>query len=66
MREAVVVIEAKTADSVDGLTRRAEEALAQVEPRRYAEGARGAGFPLALCYGVAFPGKRCRVRMRRA
>ena len=63
--DRVVIIEFKTAKTVDKMSTRADDALAQIEDRRYAEEFVADGYPEIIKMGVGFFKKRCVVKMER-
>ncbi len=56
-----IVIEVKYASSVAGLEKACEEALRQIQEKRYEERLRNDGRTDILTYGIAFCRKRCKV-----
>ena len=63
--DRVVIIEFKTAQTVDKMGTRADDALAQIKDRRYAEEFIADGYPEIIKMGVGFFKKRCVVKMER-
>ena len=63
--DRVVIIEFKTAKTVDKMSDRADDALAQIADRRYAEEFIADGYPEIIKMGVGFFKKRCVVKMER-
>ena len=63
--DRVVIIEFKTAKTVDTMGERADDALAQIKDRRYAEEFIADGYPEIIKMGVGFFKKRCVVKMER-
>ena len=63
--DRVVIIEFKTAKTVDKMSERADDALAQIKDRRYAEEFIADGYPEIIKMGVGFFKKRCVVKMER-
>ena len=63
--DRVVIIEFKTAKTVDKMSERANDALAQIKDRRYAEEFIADGYPEIIKMGVGFFKKRCVVKMER-
>ena len=61
--DRVVIIEFKIADTVDKMSDRAYDALAQIENRHYAEEFIADGYPEIIKMGVGFFKKRCVVKM---
>jgi len=61
-REAFV-IEFKVAHRIGEMETKAEEALAQIADRKYDEELRNDGYDRVSCYGIAFCGKECCVRV---
>lgn len=59
--DAGIIIEVKYAASISGLDKACENAMAQIENRRYDETLRENGRCDILAYGIAFHKKRCRV-----
>lgn len=59
--DAGIVIEVKYASSVAGLEQACEEALRQIQEKRYEERLRNDGRTDILTYGIAFCRKRCKV-----
>ena len=59
--DAGIIIEVKHAASISGLDKACENAMAQIENRRYDETLRENGRCDILAYGIAFHKKRCRV-----
>lgn len=59
--DAGIIIEVKYAASISGLDKACENAMAQIENRRYDEALRENGRCDILAYGIAFHKKRCRV-----
>lgn len=56
-----IVIEVKYALSIAGLEKACEEALSQIQERRYDDRLRNDGRTEILTYGIAFSRKRCKV-----
>ena len=52
-----VVMEFKVADKLEAMKTRAQEALQQIEKKKYTAGLKAAGVKDVWCYGVAFYGK---------
>ena len=63
--DRVVIIEFKTAETVYKMGERADDALAQIKDRRYAEEFIADGYPEIIKMGVGFFKKRCVVKMER-
>lgn len=61
-REAFV-IEFKVARRIGAMEAKAEEALAQIVDRKYDEELKNDGYDRVSCYGIAFCGKECCVRV---
>ena len=59
--DAGIIIEVKYAESISGLDKACENAMAQIKNRRYDETLRENGRCEILAYGIAFHKKRCRV-----
>ena len=59
--DAGIIIEVKHAASISGLDKACENAMAQINNRRYDEALRENGRCEILAYGIAFHKKRCRV-----
>lgn len=60
-----IVIEVKYASSIAGLEKACEEAIRQIEDKRYDERLRNDGRTDILTYGIAFCRKRCKVKLGR-
>lgn len=56
-------MEFKVADSIGELDKRADDALAQIEERKYKRGLEDNGYISIGCYGIAFYRKDCRVKV---
>ena len=63
--DRVVIIEFKTAKTVDKMSDRADDALAQIADRRYAEEFIADGYPEIIKMGIGFFKKRCVVKIDR-
>lgn len=57
-REAFV-IEFKVAKDIDDMDAKADEALRQIEEKKYDDELRNDGYKYVSCYGIAFCGKEC-------
>ena len=62
-RKTAYVVEFKVAKTYRELAGRAEDALAQIEEKAYARELVDDGYESVVCYGVAFFGKDCEVRI---
>ena len=62
-RKTAYVMEFKVAKRFDELEKRAEEALRQIEERKYVRELNDDGYASVVRYGMAFFGKDCVVRM---
>lgn len=62
-REAFV-IEFKVARDIEDMEAKADEALRQIEEKKYDMELRNDGYKCVSCYGIAFCGKECAVRCR--
>ena len=58
-----IVLEAKWAGKSSDLEKECAEALNQITQKQYAKSLRLEGFTTILCYGVAFRGKNCLIRL---
>ena len=58
-----LVIEVKWSDRDSGLERECAEALKQIEEKQYTRQLRKEGYRTILCYGAAFSGKECLIRL---
>lgn len=63
IRGKAVILELKAAKSYQELEAACEDALAQIEDRRYEEGLRQEGYRNIIKYGVAFYKKECMVKI---
>lgn len=63
-RKEAFVFEFKKTDDIDELEEKAEEALVQIEDRKYREEVRSMGYKIISSYGIAFCGKECLVKWR--
>ena len=61
-RGAAVILELKVAKNFDELEGKAEEALKQIEEKKYEEELRSDGYKNIIKYGVAFFGKDCLIK----
>ena len=61
-RKPAIIIELKTAKEIDEAKDRCEEALEQIEEKKYEEILKKRGFKESIKYGVAFYGKRCQIK----
>ena len=57
------VIEMKWTDRNTGLERECAEALRQIEEKQYTRQLQKEGYRTILCYGAAFSGKECLIRL---
>ena len=64
-RKTAYVMEFKVAKRFDELEKRAEEALRQIEERKYVRELNDDGYASVVRYGMAFFGKDCVVRMEK-
>ncbi len=62
-RKTAYVVEFKVAKTYRELTGRAEEALAQINEKKYDRELIDDGYESVVCYGIAFFGKNCEVRI---
>ena len=62
-RETAVIIEIKAAKEEKEMDERCDEALQQIEDRKYAHALTQKGYRKILKYGIAFYGKSCKVMM---
>lgn len=62
-RRRAIVIEAKWSDKNSSLERECEAALKQIREKQYTKQLRIEGFKTILCYGAAFLGKECMVKL---
>lgn len=62
-RKTAFIVEFKVADTFRELDRRMDDALAQIEERRYKKELEDDGYGDIVCYGIAFYRKDCRVKM---
>lgn len=60
-----VILELKVSESFKQLDASCNEALEQIENRRYYETFADEGYSDVLCYGIAFFRKQCRIRLTR-
>jgi hypothetical protein len=63
-RKAAYVIEFKIASKFSELDKRADDALQQIEDRRYVEELNDDGYATVIKYGIAFFGKDCLIKMK--
>jgi len=63
LRKVAVIVEVKIADKVHYLEKECEDALAQIEEKKYYEELMHEGYTNIIKYGVAFFGKMCMVRV---
>lgn len=62
-RGAAVILELKVAKSFDELEAKAEEALKQIEDKKYEEELRSDGYKNIIKYGISFFGKDCLIKL---
>ena len=65
VRGKAVILELKVAKTYQELEKKCEEALRQIEEKKYEEGLRREGYKDILKYGVAFYKKECMVKAGR-
>ena len=58
----VIILEFKVADSVRTLEAKCDEALKQIEDKKYAEPFISEGYPVIRKYGISFCGQECMVK----
>lgn len=63
-RKKAFVVEFKVADSIGELDKRADDALTQIEERKYKQELEDDGYISIASYGIAFYRKDCRVKVR--
>ena len=63
-RGIAIVIEFKIAKDIDNLEKRADDALKQIEERKYDEELISEGYKNIVCYGISFYQKDCLIKMR--
>ena len=63
LRGKAFVLELKVSDAIDDLEADAEEALKQIEEKKYMEELRTEGYRKIGCYGISFYRKDCEVRL---
>lgn len=63
-RKAAFVIEFKIADKYEYLEKKVEEALQQIEDKRYVEELKNDGYQTVIKYGISFYKKDCIVKMK--
>lgn len=63
-RKAAFVIEFKIADKFEQLEKKAEEALQQIEDKRYVEELKNDGYQTVIQYGISFYRKDCTIRIK--
>ncbi|MCM1499345.1 MAG: ATP-binding protein [Clostridium sp.] len=63
-RKAAYVLEFKVADKFNQLDQKADEALKQIEERKYAKELEDDGYATVHRYGIAFCGKDCLVKLQ--
>ena len=64
-RRRALVIEVKWADKNADLEKECREALDQIERKQYVKNLYLEGFTTVLCYGAAFLGKNCLVKLKK-
>ena len=64
-REAAIIIELKVAKEIEELKQKSEEALKQIEERKYQAYLKKIGCENIIKYGIAFCNKRCLIKMKR-
>ena len=62
-RGAAVILELKVAKSFDELEKKADEALNQIEKKKYEAELRSDGYKNIIKYGIAFYGKDCLIKL---
>ena len=62
-RGAAVILELKVAKNFDELESKAEEALKQIEDKKYEEELRSDGYKNIIKYGISFFGKDCFIKL---
>jgi ribosomal protein L25 (general stress protein Ctc) len=65
LRGKAVIFELKIADSIDDLPQKCDDALTQIEEKKYETELRAEGYKNILKYGVAFYKKNCMVKVYR-
>ena len=65
VRGKAIIIEIKVAKTYQGLEEKCDEALRQIEERKYEEALRQEGYQDILKYGVAFYRKECMVKTKK-
>jgi hypothetical protein len=63
-RKAAYVIEFKIANKFSELDKRADDALQQIEDRKYVQELNDDGYAVVVKYGIAFFGKDCLIKMK--
>lgn len=63
-RGIAIVIEFKIAKDIDELENRADDALKQIEEKKYDEELRSEGYKNIVCYGISFYQKDCLIKMK--
>ncbi len=63
-RGIAIIIEFKIAKDIDELEKRADDALKQIEDRKYDEELRSEGYKNIVCYGISFYQKDCLIKMK--
>lgn len=63
-RKPAFVIEFKVADRFEQLADKAEEALCQIEDRRYVEELKNDGYQTIIQYGISFFRKDCMIKIK--
>ena len=63
VRGKAIIIEIKVSKTYQGLEEKCDEALRQIEEKKYEEGLRQEGYQDIMKYGVAFYRKECMVRI---
>ena len=65
-REAAIIIELKVAKEIEELKQKSEEALKQIEERKYQAYLKKIGCENIIKYGIAFCNKRCLIKMKKS
>ena len=63
-RGTAVIIELKVAKSFDELQKKADEALEQIEEKKYEKEPRSDGYKNIIKYGISFFGKDCMIKIK--
>ena len=65
-RGIAIVIEFKIAKDIDELEKRADDALKQIEDKKYDDELRSEGYKNIVCYGISFYQKDCLIKMKKS